>query len=284
MPVSVAFIRELEEVDPKLRRVLLSMLEELERQREESVTKKEFNELKEIVRDIGKTVKELVEAQKKTEIRMNELEQVVKELAEAQRKTEGRLDRLEQVVRELAEAQKRTEERVNELTEAQKKTEGRLDRLEQVVRELAEAQKRTEEEIAKLSRGLQITREQLGGLSRSVGYALENEAYRHLPSILKKYYNIETIERLIRTYINNEEINIFGKAKQDGKEVYLVGEAVLKLDDRSKLGRVWDKVRVVKEEFGKDVVPVLVTHFARPDVLEKAKKAGIIVIQSFEWV
>jgi len=58
----------------------------------------------------------------------------------------------------------------------------------------------------------------------------------------------------------------------------------LKLDDRSKLGRVWDKVRVVKEEFGKDVVPVLVTHFARPDVLEKAKKAGIIVIQSFEWV
>ncbi|GAB6161242.1 hypothetical protein JCM12298_04010 [Desulfothermus naphthae] len=319
MPVSVAFIRELEEVDPKLRRVLLSMLEELEHQREESVTKKEFNELKEIVRDIGKTVKELVEAQKKTESRMNELEQVVRELAEAQRKsesrldgleqvvrelaeaqkrteerinelteaqkkTESRLDRLEQVVRELAEAQKRTEERVNELTEAQKKTESRLDGLEQVVRELAEAQKRTEEEIAKLSRGLQITREQLGGLSRSVGYALENEAYRHLPSILKKYYNIETIERLIRTYINNEEINIFGKAKQDGKEVYLVGEAVLKLDDRSKLGQVWDKVRVVKEEFGKDVVPVLVTHFARPDVLEKAKKAGIIVIQSFEWV
>jgi len=132
MPVSVAFIRELEEVDPKLRRVLLSLLEELERQREESVTKKEFNELKEIVRDIGKTVKEL-----------------------------------------------------------------------------AEAQKRTEEEIAKLSRGLQITREQLGGLSRSVGYALENEAYRHLPSILKKYYNIETIERLIRTYINNSYSNIY---------------------------------------------------------------------------
>jgi len=249
MPVSVAFIRELEEVDPKLRRVLLSMLEELERQREKSVTKKEFNELKEIVRDIGKTVKELVEAQKRTE---------------------SRLDRLEQVVRELAEAQR--------------KSESRLDGLEQVVRELAEAQKRTEEEIAKLSRGLQITREQLGGLSRNVGYALENEAYRHLPSILKKYYNIETIERLIRTYINNEEINIFGKAKQDGKEVYLVGEVVLKLDDRSKLGRVWDKVRVVKEEFGKDVVPVLVTHFARPDVLEKAKKSGIIVIQSFEWV
>ena len=89
MPVSIAFIKELEEVDPKLRHVLLNMLEELERQREESVTKKEFNELKDIVKELAKTVNELVEAQKKTEQRLNEL-------AEAQKKTEERMTSLDQ--------------------------------------------------------------------------------------------------------------------------------------------------------------------------------------------
>ena len=82
MPVSVAFIKELENVDPKLRRVLLSMLEELERQREESGTKHEFNELKEIVRELGKTVREL--------------SQHVNELAEAQKRTEARAEEIKE--------------------------------------------------------------------------------------------------------------------------------------------------------------------------------------------
>ncbi|MCX8026928.1 MAG: hypothetical protein N3A62_03585, partial [Thermodesulfovibrionales bacterium] len=45
-----------------------------------------------------------------------ELQIVVKELAEAQKRTEQRVE-------ELAEAQKRTEQRVEELAEAQKRTE-----------------------------------------------------------------------------------------------------------------------------------------------------------------
>ncbi len=235
MPVSVNFIRELETIDPKLRKVLLSMLDELERQREESVTKKEFNELKDVVRDLGQAVKELAEAQKRTEERLNE----------------------------LAEAQKRTEERLNEL---------------------AEAQKRTEDEIAKLSKGLNDTREHVGGLSRSVSYALENEAYRHLPEFLKKYHGLEVVDRLIRTYIGDQEINVFGKVRRNGEELFLVGDAVLKLDDVSKLGKVLDQVMEVKKEFGGEVIPIIITHFARPKVLEKARKAGILVIQSFEWV
>lgn len=87
MPVSVTFIKELEGLDPKLRRVLISMLEELERQREESVTKKELNELTDIVRDLGKAVRELAEAQKKTEAR-------VEELAQAQKRTEDEIAKL----------------------------------------------------------------------------------------------------------------------------------------------------------------------------------------------
>ncbi|MCX8069081.1 MAG: hypothetical protein N2738_01105, partial [Thermodesulfovibrionales bacterium] len=47
-----------------------------------------------------------------------ELHMIVKELAEAQKRTEQRVE-------ELAEAQKRTEKKVEELAEAQKRTEKR---------------------------------------------------------------------------------------------------------------------------------------------------------------
>ncbi len=96
------------------------------------------------------TLRELAEAQKRTEERVAELieaqertELRVEELAEAQKRTEERVE-------ELAEAQKRTELRVEELAEAQKHAEERLTRLEATVAELAEAQKHTEEQIALL--------------------------------------------------------------------------------------------------------------------------------------
>jgi len=224
--------------------------------RDELVKVSDFNELKEIVRDLAKSQKELAEAQKRTEAR----------------------------VEELAEAQKRTEARVEELAEAQGRTEQRLNSLAQRVEELAEAQKRTEEEIKRLARGLASTRAELGGLARSVSYSLENEAYRALPSYLKRHYGIEVVERFIRTEIDGEEIDIFAKAKMDGKDVLIVGETELKLSSVGKLKRLDKKVLVVKEKFAKkEIVKLFVTHYARPQIKKKAEERGIIIVQSFEW-
>ena len=238
MPFSVNLIKRLEAVEPPLRGALIALLEEVERQREVSITKKEFLEFakttEENFQKVWKTIGELAEAQKKTEIRLNE----------------------------LAEAQKKTEIRVNEL---------------------AEAQKRTEVEIRKLGIGLRRTREQIGGLARSVAYALENEAFRKLPAFLKERYQIEVIDNIIRAEIEGEEINILGQVKKDGQEMMLVGEAVLKLDDRRKLKLLSDKVQLVKETYGKGVIPIIITHFAKKNILERAKNAGIIIVQSFEW-
>ncbi len=249
--ISASLIRKISEVEPHLRDILISILEEIERHTQQiaqQVTKEEFNELKEIVAELARKVNELAEAQKRTEQRLNEL-------AEAQRKSEERIIKLERAVTELAEAQKKTEQRLNELAEAQKK----------------------------LTQSLERTNRQLGGLSRSVAYALENEAYRKLPEVLKSRYSIEVEDRFIRTYIGGEEISVFAKAKRNGKEIHLIGEAVLRLDDRSKLRLVMDKANIVREELGGEVVPIIVTHFARPDILERANRAGVIVIQSFEW-
>lgn len=54
------------------------------------------------------------------------LPQIVRELAEAQKRTEARLDALTQRVEELAEAQKRTEYQVHRLTDRVAKLDGRL--------------------------------------------------------------------------------------------------------------------------------------------------------------
>jgi len=77
MPMTVGLYRKLEEVEPQLRG-FFAILEEIEQQREETVTKNEFNELREVV-------KELAEAQKQTENRLGRLEAVVADLAEAQK-------------------------------------------------------------------------------------------------------------------------------------------------------------------------------------------------------
>jgi len=104
--ISVNLFKKLETVEPSLREVLVAILEEIEKQQKERVTKDELKELKEVVADLG-------EAQKKTEQRLNEL-------AEAQKKTEQRLN-------ELAEAQKKTEQEIYKLVRRMDMFEERLE-------------------------------------------------------------------------------------------------------------------------------------------------------------
>ena len=240
MPFSVNLIKRLEAIEPPLKEVLIALLEEVEKQREISITRKEFLEFAKTTEEnfqrVWKTIEALAEAQKKTEQRLDSLTQKVEalaeaqkkteqrldsltekvealaeaqqkteirvnELAEAQKKTEQRLDSLTQKVEALAEAQKKTEIRVNELAEAQKKTEQRLDSLTQKVEALAEAQKKTEEEVRKLAKGLRETRQMVGGLSDTVGYSLEDRAIKSLPQLLREQYQIEVKGRLVRKFI-----------------------------------------------------------------------------------
>ena len=155
-----------------------------------------------------------------------------------------------------------------------------------------DAQKKTEIEIQKLSKGLDETRGEVGGLSRSMGYAFENEAYRSLPAVLKEKYGIEVKERIVRADIGGGEINIFCKAERGGKEVFVIGEAKLRLDERRRgregRGDVFEeldeKARSVENEYGKiEIVRLLITHYATKGFLKKAEEKGIIVVQSFEW-
>ncbi len=118
-------------------------------------------------------VRELVEAQARSEGRLARLEEAVARLEEAQIRTEERLARLEEAqirteerLARLEEAQIRTEERLARLEEAQIRTEERLARLE-------EAQIRTEERLARLEEAQIRTEERLARLEEIVAQLAE---------------------------------------------------------------------------------------------------------------
>jgi len=325
-PIPLDLYEEIESLDPKTKSIFLKLLDYLTKERVskddfQGITEK-VDKLADIVAELAEAqrkteqkVAELAEAQRKTEQKVAELaeaqrktEQKVAELAEAQRKTE-------QKVAELAEAQKRTDEElkslsktvdelsktvdelsktvdelsktVDELSKTVAELSKTVDELSKAVAELAEAQKRTEGEVRTLAQELKRTRQDLGGLSLSFSYALENEAYRMLPQVLKKY-GLELEDKLIRREIAGEEINFFATAKKEGKTVYIVGETKLRLDDTKKRDDVFKqlekKISAVKKTYGDvEVVPLIVTHFAKERMLKRAKEKGIIVVQSFEW-
>ncbi len=266
MLFSTLLMRKIDAVDPELQDILRMMVDEIDLSREKSAMNLEFKEFKEILKELAHTTKELGQAQKHTDQR----------LAEFQKHTD-------QSIAELAQAQKHTDQSIAELAQAQKQTEQRMERLAKAQEDLAEAQKQTEKEVSKLSKFLGDSRRQIGGLSRSVAYALENEAYRKLPEYLKTHCHLHISDRFVRTVIGGEEINIFAKAKRDGEHVLIVGEAVLKLDDRSKMKQLEKNVEAVQKEFNQTVVPLVITHFAHPNILEKASKEGVLIVQSFEW-
>jgi hypothetical protein len=192
-----------------------------------------------------------------TKADMAELRSVVRELANAQQQTNA-------TVRELAEAQKRTEIGLNELrvtvaglAEAQKRTEARVE-------ELAEGQKRTEVAVKKLAEDLKQTRADLGGLTHSVGYSLENQAYKALPVLLKRDFGLEVTGRLIRRHLRRKaggtvEVNIIGEGAHQGKAVQVVGEGKTQLHRKDVRRFVEKTLPVLKDELG-EVFPVLVTH------------------------
>ncbi len=65
--------------------------------------------------ELPRIVRELAEAQKRTEARLESLEAVVRELVETQKNANERMERLETVVQYLAETQARTETAVGDL-------------------------------------------------------------------------------------------------------------------------------------------------------------------------
>jgi len=233
------------------------------------------------VEELTRSQKELAEAQRRTEARVEELARSQKELAEAQKRTEAR-------VQELTEAQKRTEARLGELAEAQKRTEARVEELTRSQKELAEAQKRTESALAKLAERLDDTNKQLGGLAITVGFTLENEAYRALPVLLERDHQLKLTEPLRRDYLADAkgrdlEVNILGRGIHGSDPVWIIGEAKAQLSKNEVDRFIRNRVEPLKPVCGK-VFPILVAHMVSSrDVPEYARQRGVALYLSYQF-
>jgi hypothetical protein len=163
---------------------------------------------------------------------------------------------------------------VKELAEAQK--------------ELANAQKRTEEELRKLVVEHAKTREQVGGLSNTVGYILEDRAFLSLPELLKRDFGIEVKERIHRRHIKDNkgnyiEVNILGEAVRDSERITIIGEAKSQLSKNDVDEFIRKKIKKLEGVYPK-IFPLLVTYMiSEPDVEEYAKGKGITIYYSYDF-
>jgi len=180
--------------------------------------------------------------------------------------------RLENIVSVLAD-------KILELAEAQKRTEQRVE-------ELAEAQKRTEDALRQVIKKQDVMAKELGGLSNSFGYFLENEAIKFLPGILKQEKGIE-IQIMDRRFIvyadgKDDEINIYGEGLKEGEKVYIVGESKSQLGKKD-ADRFQKLILRVSGHVKGKVYPVIITHSAHPSVEEYAKKniPGLEIYKSY---
>ena len=282
---------------PELYDLIVRIVED--RVREIRVTREEFDKLVKAVEQLAdaqrraeEQLKQLAEAQRRTEERLERL-------AEAQRRTEERLERLARRVEQLAEAQQRTEERLERLAEAQRRTEERLERLakrveqlaeaqrrtEERLERLAEAQRRTEERLEKLVEAIDTLREEVGRLTSTWGFGLEDVARVVLPGWLYKHLGIE-VERLRREFfrVDREEIevNLYGEGVLKGERVVVIGEVKSRIYG-SDVDRFYRRVfQPVSRLVGAKAVGLLFGFLVHPSAKRRAEELGLYVVASYE--
>ena len=131
------------------------------------------------------------------------------------------------------------------------------------------------------------TRKMVGGLSDAFGYTLKNEAYKALPKLLAGDFNIEVEGRLIRKYIEypdgrHDEVNIFGKAKKNGRDLWVVGESKVRMS-KKEINDFLKMVERLDSVITGDKLLLGVAHTIMPDIEKYAQSKGIKVYWSYEF-
>jgi uncharacterized protein (DUF3084 family) len=251
------------------------------------------------VEELAQGQAQLTEAQRRTETRLEELAQAQTRLAEAQRRTEARLEELAQAQTQLAEAQRRTEARLEELAqaqtqlaEAQRRTEARVEELAQAQTRLAEAQRRTEARVEELAqaqarteRAVQELARQVGGLSDTIGFTIEEMGRLRVHDYLERRgYAIDAIDRRLFTTARGElELDLYAEGTSDGAPVLVVGEVKSRISERE--ARLFlDKLQAVAGQLPADrrLVPVIFGFAIHPAARTLLQEHNGFAIESYQ--
>ncbi len=252
--------------------------------------------LSEELLELPALVRQLAEAQARTEQRLTELteaqartEQRLTELAEAQQRTEQQLtalaeaqQRTEQRLIALAEAQGRTEQRLIELIEAQARTDDRLarieaglERLEAAVERLAEAQGRTETRVG-----------QIEGDLLELRYARRGPAY--LSRVARRLRLMDTgvladmpedavhegrLTEAESQAVLDTDLVFSGVRREDNAEIYVLAEVSSTVDHHD-IERAADRAALL-EKLGRPVTPVVAGRRIDSKAVEMAGDRGV---------
>ncbi|MGA9347657.1 MAG: hypothetical protein WBW48_02475 [Anaerolineae bacterium] len=207
---------------------------------------------------------------------------IVDERVKEIRVTREDFNALTGAVQELAQAQARTGQWVHELVQAQARTEQRVGGLERAMQELAQAQVRTEQQMERLA-------QQVGGLSDSIGYGLEDIAKVVLPGYLYRHFGIvlegKLGEELGRHFFHIDgsdvEINLYGEGERDGQRVVVLGEAKSRIF-RSDVEKFVYNLAVIDHVLKGEVVRVMFGYFLHPSAEEAARERNILLVASYQ--
>jgi len=205
----------------------------------------------------------------------DDVKAVVRDLAEAQKRTESRIEELAQAQLALAEAQKRTELRVEELAQAQKRTEARVEELAQNLATLTYAVQRNESALERFHRTFEA---KIGGLGARWGLQTEESFREGMRAILQEVGF--TVERFWDLDTTGE---VFGIPDQVELDAIIKNGKVIVVEIKSSLdkGAVYQFAR--KAEFyarktGRHVDrKLIVTPYADPGAQDVATKLGVEV-------
>ncbi len=302
-----AIERRLDEMDAEWRRAMNELTSQLAASRME--TEARFRELataqfstEERLQQLTARVDQLTEQMVQLTARVDQLTVRVDQLTEQMVQLTARVDqltvRVDQLTEQMVQLTARVDQltvRVDQLTEQMVQLTARVDQLTAQMEQLAEAQRRTEERVTQLAEALLRLAErvgdlqkQVGGLSQTVGYVLENEAMKKLPDLLLRDYGLRVEGRLKRQYVQDKrgrhiEVNVFGTARRNGDTVTIVGESKSQLS-KNDIDRFL--ARTVRELEGlyPQLFPVIITHMiSEPDAEQYARELGVALYYSYEF-
>ena len=180
---------------------------------------------------------------------------------------------LPDLVRRIAEAHERTQQEIRALAEAQRRTDERIGRLEQALTALAEAQRRTELQVAALA-------QQVGRLSDTVGFTLEELARELAPAYLEKYHDVHVaaLERRFFTVDGEEiEVDCYGEGTRGGEPVAVLGEVRSRIYGRD-VEAIARKAQALSASLPGRAVPILFGYVIHPSAEQAAGQKGVLVL------
>jgi len=235
-------------------------------------------------------VRELVEAQRRTE-------RQVERLAEAQRRTEERLGRVEEQIGTLAEAQRRTEERVGRveeqiaaLADAQRRTEERVGRVEEQIAALADAQRQAAEMIRALAEDQRRINDRLSSLD---GHVLEltyrDKAGAYFGPLLRGLRVVEphTLEDRLEARLRPDELKdllrldllVRGRPRHqpDAPEVWLAVE-ISSVIDRGDVERARRRAYLLRKA-GYRAIPTVAGRELTQGAEDQTKEHRVLIVK-----